>query len=301
MRERGKAMVVASLVADALALGAHWIYDVREIDEKFGRVEHYLKPSDKSYHPTKDRGEFTHYGDQTLLLLKSVAENGRFDLAAYAAAWRAFFADYHGYFDQATKATLRNFKAGISPEASGSQSSDLAGAARIAPLVYRYREDWEELARSVRAQTAMTHNHPQVVAGAEFFARVAWKVLRGTPPAAAMEEVGSGFFADTPLAQWVAEGLASRERATREAIRHFGQMCGVEAACPATVHLIARYEGRLRDALVENVMAGGDSAGRGLLVGMILGAQGGWEAVPAEWVNDLKYHGEIMCLLGGIG
>ena len=42
----------------------------------------------------------------------------------------------------------------------------------------------------------------------------------------------------------------------------FGQMCEVDAALPGTLHLIARYEESLADGLIENVRAGGDSAGK---------------------------------------
>ena len=38
MKEKPKAMVLASLAADALALGVHWIYSTHVIDKKFGRV-----------------------------------------------------------------------------------------------------------------------------------------------------------------------------------------------------------------------------------------------------------------------
>ena len=59
-------MVLASFAADSLALGAHWIYDTESISKMFGRVDTFLKPSPNSYHATKDKGAFTHYGDQTL-------------------------------------------------------------------------------------------------------------------------------------------------------------------------------------------------------------------------------------------
>jgi hypothetical protein len=49
----------------------------------------------------------------------------------------------------------------------------------------------------------------------------------------------------------------------------------VAAAFPATVHLIAKFEDRLEEGMIENVMAGGDSAGRGLLADLVLGAHGG--------------------------
>ena len=80
MKEKPKAMVLASFAADSLALGVHWIYNTHVIDKKFGRVEHFFKPERPTYHPTKNRGEFTHYGDQTLVLLKSIAASSGFDL-----------------------------------------------------------------------------------------------------------------------------------------------------------------------------------------------------------------------------
>ena len=73
MRNKGKSMVMASFVADSLALGAHWIYDTEKIKSDFGRVESLLNPVSDSYHATKGKGGFTHYGDQSFVLLESIA------------------------------------------------------------------------------------------------------------------------------------------------------------------------------------------------------------------------------------
>jgi hypothetical protein len=54
-----KAMVVDAFMADALALGAHWIYDTQDIFKRFGRIEDFMPPGPtgpNSYHPTKDHG-----------------------------------------------------------------------------------------------------------------------------------------------------------------------------------------------------------------------------------------------------
>jgi ADP-ribosylglycohydrolase len=300
MDEKARAMVIASFVGDSLALGAHWIYDTIEIERRFGRVQNLLKPEKASYHPTKDLGEFTHYGDQTLVLLESVADCSGFDLERFAHRWRAHFDDYHGYFDKATKGALKNLSEAVPPTACGSSSTDLAGAARIAPLLYRYRHNREELVIHARAQTVMTHNSPMVVAAADFFARVGCRVLTGEDPRAAMTGTAQESFAGTPLEEWVESGLQSIGGESREAIADFGQGCDTRGAFPAVVHLIGKYQRDLKEALIENVMAGGDSAARGMVVGMVLGAHLGPGAIPDDWRAALKHREQITDLLDRI-
>jgi ADP-ribosylglycohydrolase len=44
-------------------------------------------------------------------------------------------------------------------------------------------------------------------------------------------------------------------------------------------------------------MAGGDSAARGMIVGMVLGAHLGMESLPQHWIDDLKGKANILILL----
>jgi ADP-ribosylglycohydrolase len=291
-------MVLASFVGDSLALGAHWIYDAGKIAREFGRVEQLLKPGEDSYHPTKDRGEFTHYGDQTFVLLQSVAAVKDFDLQDFFRRWQELCRDYKGYVDGATKGTLRNIAKGRGPDASGSPSNDLSGAGRIAPLVYRYRNDLDSLLRAARAQTKMTHADPATVDCAEFFARVTFKILGGTSPAAAIREIAKEPFADSPVAEWVQDGIDSRDQESVAAIGNLGQSCHTPDAFPAVIHLIVRYERNLREALIQSVMAGGDSAARNMVVGMVLGAHLGKGSLPDDWLLGLRKGEEIRSLLG---
>ena len=300
MKDKAKAMVLASFAADALSLGVHWIYNTNVIDKKWGRVENYIKPERPTYHPTKDLGELTHYGDQTLLLLKSLAADSGYHPVRFAERWHAYFESYEGYFDSATKETRENFSAGKDLTEAGSESDDLAGAARIAPLAYCYRHDLDKFLEASRSQTALTHNNQEVIDSAEFFGRVAWRVLQGETPATAVKQTTSTEFDREPFAKWVEDGISSVKKDTRQALLDIGQMCEVEAAFPGAIHLIAKYEDNLKEGLIENAMAGGDSAGRGLLVGMILGAQGGIEAIPPKWLSELKVYREIVDLLDQI-
>ena len=297
MNNNATAMTLASLVGDSLALGAHWIYDTQLIDTKIGRVETLLPPFPGSYHPNRQQGEFTHYGDQTLALLESLVKNNGFKLDAYAGDWQELMQNYDGYMDKASTAALENLQAGTSPEASGSASSDLGGAARIAPLVAWYANDLDSLVEAAQSQTKMTHRATATVAGAEFLAKTAFKILHGTIPTKAIEESLEEGVADLDLDNRIRMGLDSAGKNSREVIGHFGQMCGVAAAMPGVIHLVASYENDLRTALIENVMAGGDSAARGLATGMLLGAHLGLDAIPPDWLDGMRQHDHIVTLL----
>ena len=292
MKDKRKAMVMGAFIGDALALGAHWVYNTHVIDKKFGRLDGYQDPL-TSYHTGKKAGDFTHYGDQGMVLLESLAAAKGFEAEHFARLWRNFFQSYGGYFDKATKTTLENMAAPKDLTNSGSSSDDLAGAARIAPLVYAYHADPEKLDRYVRRQTAITHNHELVLECAAFFAQLAIAALDGQSPSACIEKVlaaGKGTSAFTDL---IRQGIDSRNRDSRETIATFGQMCSAEAALPGTIHLICTYEGDYKKALIENVMAGGDSSARGMLLGMVLGARLGMDAIPAPWLSELKARARI--------
>ena len=298
MTTSAQAAVLVSLAADALSLGAHWFYDTAEIDRRFGRVEELLAPPPDSFHAGKERGQFTHYGDQTLVLLESVAACKGFAADDFARRWQELFtAGYRGYVDKATSATLENLQRGLGPEQCGSTSADLGGAARIAPLVWWYRQDRDQLLEAVRVQTAMTHNNPAVLAGAAFIARTAWSVLAGAAPQAALEAALEEGVADIDLDIRLRSALESAGKDTRTVIGRFGQMCGIASALPGAVHLICSYADDPRTALIENVQAGGDSAARGLVAGLVLGARHGVDAVPGGWLTGMQRYDRLFELL----
>ena len=297
MENRAFTMVMASFAADSLALGAHWVYDTKALETHLGRVDTLLKPLPNSYHSTKEMGDFTHYGDQMFVLLESVAAQKGFSLADFSARWKELFKNYNGYVDQATQGTLAGYDSGKGLQDGGSPSDDLAGAARIAPLVYTYSDHLEDLITAARAQTRMTHTNPLTVESAAFFAEVGFRVLGGLTPIKAIKETAGENFADAALFGWVKAGLESAGDDSVQTIARFGQTCHTPEAFPGVIHLIAKYESDVKEALVQSVMAGGDSAARGMMVGMVLGAYSGAGDLPREWVSALNKEQQITHLL----
>ncbi len=298
MENQAITMVMASFAADSLALGAHWIYDTQAIESRLGRVDKLLAPQPNSFHSSKSRGDFTHYGDQMFVLLESLAAQKGFSLADFSTRWRSLFKDYHGYVDQATKGTLAGYDSGKGPDDAGSSSDDLAGAARIAPLLYCYSDHLENLLKAARAQTRMTHTNPLTVEGAAFFAEVTFRVLGGSSPTKALKEVKEESFSDSKLSNWVDMGLGTIADDSVKTIARFGQTCHTPEAFPGVIHLIAKYESNLEEALIQAVMSGGDSAARGMMTGTVLGAYAGAGSLPDEWVFAMNKQDKISELLG---
>ena len=298
MQTHAKAMVLASFAADSLALGVHWIYDTAKIEQQFGRITELLPPHEGTYHPTKKRGDFTHYGDQSLHLLYHLASHqGRFKKEQYAPAWQSFMTNYQGYKDHATKETLRNMTEGNGFTGCGSASTDLGGPAIIAPIIYCYRDDLPAMLEAVKDFISLTHCGPGVIGGALFLARSCYAVLHGATPRQAFTKALSESTESMELDLHLGKCLKPAINDTQQQIKEFGQMCAIKAALPGAVYTILQNEDQLEEALIETVMAGGDSAARGMVVGMLLGAYLGQEEIPSRWLEPQGEYEQIITAL----
>src|SRR5271155_2324692 len=188
VRERYAGLLYGALIGDSLALGAHWIYDQAEIAQRWGRMTELQAAVPDSYHPGKERGAQTHYGDQTLVLLESLeACGGNFVMEDFARRWRGFWNESTAYRDHATKETLAHLAEGRGLTRAGSDSTELGGPARIAPLLAALRnEDQPTIIAAARAQTALTHASPAAMDAAEFIAQTVFLLMRGVTISSAL-------------------------------------------------------------------------------------------------------------------
>jgi ADP-ribosylglycohydrolase len=286
-------MLWGSFVADALSMGPHWVYDIEVLRENYGSISGYTHPTVMPYHTGRQPGDFTHLGDQALLLLESIQKRGGFDRDGWAADWLAYFETYDGYFDAASKQTMRHLRAGDPVETAGSDSTELAGAGRIAAVAYHYWGRQAKMLEAARAQTDVTHHTPIIVEAAEFIVHALSAIQDGLRPVFALRMAANREYGELPAATWVEAGIAAADRDSTEAIGEFGRACDIRFSFPSVAQLIARYEDEFREALIANVQAGGDSAARGQVLGMILGAYNGFDAIPSDWIDGLTARGRI--------
>jgi ADP-ribosylglycohydrolase len=143
----------------------------------------------------------------------------------------------------------------------------------------------------------MTHRDILTLDASGFLARLAFRVLRGMRPVSAIEDVTRSHFEGSMIQRWVQKARESSVTESVQAIKDLGQACPTPGAFPSVIHLICRHEDDLKEALIQDVMAGGDSASRGMAVGMVLGAHLGMDAIPSDWLSGMKRRREIEELL----
>ena len=303
VRERYAGLLEGALVGDALSLPAHWIYDQDEIARRFGRITELQAAPAEGYHPGKELGAQTHYGDQALVLMESLeACGGNFVMEDFARRWRHFWDESNSYRDHATKKTLAHLEEGRGLTRAGSDSTELGGACRIAPLLLALRnEDQPTIIAAVRAQTALTHATPLVMDAAEFITRTVFLFMRGVSVASALQMASALPYKALPAELYLQQAEAVRDLPTAEAVLKLGQSCSLEKALPSSFAILLRHGDDLETALIENVMAGGDSAARGLVLGLILGAAHGRRAVPERWTEPLRAQAQVGAFLKTVG
>jgi len=289
-RERQKAMLLGSFLGDAFVLGAHWIYNVRMIEARFGDYSAPQEPLPGSYHKGKHLGDYTHYGDQALLLHEYLRERrGAYTEEGWRETWRRHMTGYRGYMDRATKESLAAFDRG---EPRGSASDELGGAARLAPVLYWGEDPWASLEVAV-SQSAVTHNSAPSLAATELFARVTLRCLEDAAvelrqalwdSLSAMKREGQ----DTALLEASMKKAASAVGLSpADMAAALGQSCHAEHAIPVIMAILLA-EPDYRPAMQLNARIGGDSATRGMILGAILGARNGMADLPESWLKAVK-------------
>jgi ADP-ribosylglycohydrolase len=274
-------LLFGSYCGDALSLGAHWIYDTNELQKKHGRVTHYQAPGPDSYHPHKQAGDQGHVGDQSLCLLKFLTRERQWDPCGFMEDWLGMWPDYNDYLDGATKATMTNIQNQTDKTQGGSDSVEIAGPARIAPLLAFLSSSPEsEVVQAAVEQTMLTHKSPETEECVTFLAKAGYRLIHGANLHDTLNEIAP---------EWALKKANSvlSENAV-EAISKLGPACSISSALPSVLYLATKHGDDTETAFIENTMAGGDNCARGLALGMLLGAANGLSSLPEPWINELN-------------
>lgn len=283
MKTEIKNTILASLIADAYSLGAHWVYDedtLKNISFDWETLNH----PEAMWHKGKQSGDFTHYGDQTLILLEYMSKNRTFDKVEYYNFWKEKMNNYTGYIDGSTKDALQNM---------GAKSHDLSICGRVAPLLLQELKK-NEFLEKVDSFVAITHNSEITKTASKFFAELFYLSLQNHDIQKNIQDIKSKY---PLLIKWIDEGVSSKEKETFLAIREFGPACGTDGGFAGVIHLLS-LDDDFKSILIKNAKAGGDSSARGMIVAMILATSKDIK-LPQKWIDGLNKSKDITRFLQG--
>lgn len=308
MLEKNARALLGALTADAASMGLHLIYDTQRLADIASRGEPvFLAPDETNYrdckssfvHGARALGSFSHYGECCALMLRQLAEaGGRFQRVTFQSLYRRHFGPggpYVGYIDKPMRGTLLRLMPhedpATYPQPSGVDDDQLPALSCLPPIVvaaFRCGRDdaslWDEIEHVVR----VTNNNDRAVDAGRAAGMLLVALLRGETRAAAIEAAAARAGAE----------LAARMRAAVEgdaldpvgAAAKFGSACHVDQGLPVICHILARASS-YREAIVANILAGGDSCGRSIVLGAAFGIS---DVVPLGWMARLNDLSEIL-------
>jgi ADP-ribosylglycohydrolase len=297
VEDRLRGAVWGQFVGDAAALGTHWIYDLTELQQLYpSGIDGFEAPKEGHYHFGKKPGDQTHYGDGALVLLESLANEGKFDARAFGRSFVEAFRPgaYSGYIDHATRGTLENFKAFAESNPvdnfdfqQGADDDQPAAASRLAALTVRYWND-ASLLIVVEQATRVCQNNDRTVAYMKFNTLLLSELLHGRDVHTALRRAEEQKVALEPqlgqeIRRKTREALEETQNEVSEATLTFGQACPLPNSFPASIHALLKHTDDYERAILATLRAGGDNAGRASMVGAWLGAHLGIAAIPKAW------------------
>jgi len=238
-----------------------------------------------------------------------------------------------GYINGGSRRTLQALA--MYPDASGDRRKALAAdvncliaATHFLPL-FLTSNDEEYLVQESVSTVFLSHRNSDPLAAAAFLAHALYQMIFRNMDLRSSLEVASQKTKNSKIQKWLRDAVAKVNEATdpnsalfkedladdiaitsmarlwdigkTEPIK-IGKASPTEGALPASLYFALKYEGNVEEALIANAGCGGDSAARGMVIGMLLGAQHSFSGFNPEhrWVKGLNAYGRVSSLIDSV-
>ena len=296
---RIEAALIGAYVADAAALGFHWLYDPGRLAQLAGNDAAFREPDASDFegykgvfvHPTKRAGDLSQYGHQLRVAIQSmIRTQGAFDIADFQDSFAAAFGSggsWVGYMDKATKGTLANLAAD-QRDPSGFDDDQVPAIARLPAVMVQSGLGTDQ----IDAVTRVTSNNTIAVEWSRPCAAVLNAVYDG---ANIMDALKAGIAASTPeIATALTAAINSDQPDSVAFAGQVGRACPLPQSLPVMYHIAARATS-FQDAIDRNIRAAGDNCGRAPVLGAWFGAAHGvtGNGVPLHWIGRVHDIAEL--------
>ncbi|CCU78383.1 ADP-ribosylglycohydrolase family protein [Halanaerobium saccharolyticum subsp. saccharolyticum DSM 6643] len=285
MQSKRKDLVKSVMIADALSFGSHWVYDTEKLADNYsGIIKKYTTPMSK-FHESKKAGDLSHYGEQAFALLQSISDHQGFDLKEFRDDWVEYLENNEMYMDHAMKDSLEKFKG--SDTLIGAENVELGGISRSLSVFIEEEISKKEFLDLIH----LTHNGEVVDQTAEFVFNVIQEVLAGKDYKKAIED-------NKGINQFVEESfkkIGSKGKIVANADDR-GQGCSIKQGFPIVLDVLWNADNIL-EALTLNIMAGGDTSARAMVIAAVISAAEGLNSIPEKLTTGFNKSAAVNELL----
>ncbi len=170
---------------------------------------------------------------------------------------------------------------------------------KFPPIVALYH-DKENFPDIIDVVTRLTNNNDRSVSYGRVYAAMLATAIRTGDKDAVIEAAKES--ANSEIREIIDAALARIAEPNVDVTGYFGRSCHLPFGLPQNIHLISNCNTYV-DAMRMNILAAGDNAGRGIMIGAIYAALygvGGDQGVPQAWIDKVTIKQEIDELLSMI-
>lgn len=266
--------------------------------------KHHWGPANRHYHQGMQAGDNTLNLLCSRVLMRSLNAKGHYDQKDFLSEYIAFMTEPDRHNDTYAESFHRDFFAnyarGIAPEkCAGAEGHDTASIGGLVGLPMVILATLSE--SNLETTHAATLTHQRLTHRSESLERYSLALAN------LMFDIFDAQETDTETlvcktassVGFPVEELLKRVRRNQNSdLDVIGGLlspaCYVDQSFPSVLYLAARYSNDFEGALVGNTNVGGDNCHRGAVLGCVLGAALGFEAIPKRWINGLTAHDEIQ-------
>lgn len=285
-----KDALIGALVADAAAMGLHWMYDQEQVAAvaKTGDVL-FRQPDAQTYkdkrgyfaHGVKRSGELSHYGESARVVGQLTVQNDYSTEQHRTDFFESFgpCGHYCGYADKPTKVLLAKMlvEEGDISEPSGMDDNQMP-ALCVVPGIFASSQGVDVAEMAAKVISINTDVVESVKAVYQCLEDINDGLSLSNALASAAEST------EGPVGKLMQDALAADFNDMCETARGFGLACYIEHAIPV-VWYILNNSTDFESAIRNNILCGGDSCGRSMALGAIAGLAFG---VPEHLIERME-------------
>nr|WP_321514427.1 ADP-ribosylglycohydrolase family protein [uncultured Pseudodesulfovibrio sp.] len=305
-KDRAMGSIVGMFVGDALGLGPHWYYDLKDLRKNYGDwISDYMAPKPGRYHDGCKAGDVSQTGQVSLLLLQSLAEKGEYAESDFTDKLDLLLQTLDGtpsggrYTDIAMREIWEARRAGLPWNEAAGMSDSGEAAIRGVILAARYADKPRDLAAYAMTNIHLTHAEPFIKAQSLAFILSVCRLIRGKSLESsgkslmgwAQHEVDRALI-DVFLQPGFVHGAATNPEVVLEppyAIAQvYGLACQLGFMVPAAYWLSSRFGDDFETAVLTAINGGGNNMARACMTGALSGAMVGIQGIPQRFIDGLQ-------------